>query len=223
MMDQEPALDDWSLERRTVDERPTARPVTRGRGHRQGPAEEKARRVVFVDHHHVHHHHHFHAPTDWDGAPGDLPPESLQRCQEQKAEQDVERCMEQTGPSASAAPQPPKQGRPRRRRNAPGRCEPVEGASIDLLEQSLALNLPSLQSTFSTFGAQGGPSADVALASAEASWLAGVSNPLPATNSVAQKRQPPELQLQQYFEVMSCLPMETRLKLSPYAVKLGAR
>eukprot|EP00439_Symbiodinium_sp_Y106_P060853 s1666_g9.t1 len=220
-MEQEPP-DDLSLER-SNDEHPTARPVTRGRGHR-GPTEEKPRRVVFVDHHHVHHHHHFHAPTDWDGAPGDLPPESLQRCQEQKAEQDVERCMGQTGPAPAAPPPLPKQGRPRPRRNAPGRWEPVGGASIDLLEESLAGSLPGLQSTFSTFGARGG-TAEAGLPSAEASWLASVSNPLPATNSAAQtlarsecrRKQPPELQLQQYFEVMSCLPLETRLKLSPYA------
>mmetsp|Transcript_6712 Transcript_6712/g.15564 ORF Transcript_6712/g.15564 Transcript_6712/m.15564 type:complete len:222 (+) Transcript_6712:99-764(+) len=209
--------EDWSAEQRLTGspERPAARPVTRGRGLYQKPVEEKQRRVVFLDHHHVHHHHHFHSPADWDGAPGDLPPDALQRCHEQKVEKDVERCIEQTG-TGTPPPAPEKTRRSRApRKNAAVRQE-VGAGSADILEASIGLHT-------STFSHRGRGDTGNVLESAEASWLASVSNPLPAVDGVEPKKQVPELQLQQYFEVMSVLPMQTRLKLSPYAVQLGGR
>ncbi|CAJ1352300.1 unnamed protein product [Effrenium voratum] len=85
--------------------RPPGRPPTRGRSQQQQrpgtdrPGTDRTdrterkdgRKVVYVDHHHVHHHHHFHSGSDWDGCPGDLPPEPLQRLHEQKAEAEAER------------------------------------------------------------------------------------------------------------------------------------
>mmetsp|Transcript_53724 Transcript_53724/g.109233 ORF Transcript_53724/g.109233 Transcript_53724/m.109233 type:complete len:222 (+) Transcript_53724:80-745(+) len=180
------------------------RPPTRGRGHEERPSTEAmcrpgrqvtGRRVVHVDHHHVHHHHHYHGAYNLDRVSS--PDADLQR-HELKAEAEAEWTLEE-----KIRPKRPGPVAPRRPR-APGRSQQE-------LENSLASELCRLQtSTFSTFGGMDFGS--------KASCLMGTSMPLATP---AEKKPPAELQLQEYFQLMSCLPMQTRLKLSPYTVQLS--
>ncbi|CAK9111672.1 unnamed protein product [Durusdinium trenchii] len=195
--------------------RPDMRPPTRGRGYEERPGTELGaglfragagagaaparRKVVHVDHHHVHHHHHFHGAQNVDGLPSDA---SELRRHELSAEHQAEQRLE---PRSVA----PNTARPSRGHRQAAARRAARSRQVDF-ESSLTSELGRLQtSTFSTFGG-----APVDLASKASCFM--------ATSVLERERKtPPELQLQEYFELMSSLPMETRLKLSPYSVQLS--
>eukprot|EP00438_Fugacium_kawagutii_P034479 Skav223193 [mRNA] locus=scaffold1825:80298:94620:- [translate_table: standard] len=153
---------------------------------------------VHVDHHHVHHHHHFHGAYNLDRCLAD------QRRFLWHLIIAWRRAKRRARWKRSEAP------RDARRLAGGNACLQVPEAE---LENSLASELCRLQtSTFSTFG---GPVSVV-----ETSCLMGTSVPL---TTPAEKKPAAELQLQEYFDLMSCLPMQTRLKLSPYTVQLSHR
>eukprot|EP00913_Durusdinium_trenchii_P028075 g26322.t1 len=190
---------------------PDMRPPTRGRGYEERPGTELGaglfragagagaaparRKVVHVDHHHVHHHHHFHGAQNVDGLPSDA---SELRRHELSAEHQAEQRLE---PRSVA----PNTARPSRGHRQAAARRAARSRQVDF-ESSLTSELGRLQtSTFSTFGG-----APVDLASKASCFM--------ATSVLERERKtPPELQLQEYFELMSSLPMETRLKLSPYS------
>lgn len=203
------------------------------------PKSKSGRRVVYVDHHHVHHHHHFHDPRDWNCIPGDLPSEPLQRQEERNVEAEVESrmagsdalgsaCSKQGSKSSSACASklPPaakpsssvsksrhNNGRVRSRRSnrhRGGRAGIDMGAGKNVSDSVEA----SMLSTFSTTANSWMASASSA---ADDSWTSGVSKPLSVTLHAAKKPNS-DLPLQDYFQLMSRLPMDCRLKLSPYGV-----
>mmetsp|Transcript_4362 Transcript_4362/g.7715 ORF Transcript_4362/g.7715 Transcript_4362/m.7715 type:complete len:426 (+) Transcript_4362:112-1389(+) len=193
--------------------------------------QKKGRRIVYVDHHHVHHHHHFHQPGDWPYAsPGELPPEAMRRRQEKKTQADVE---QKAGPleNSAAPPEQVKVARLPATRALPGRVRrharqrnagKQKGNSVAIdgsFGNSLLADLPGPN----VFG-ETSKFAEDKSSRFKASFVNDVSLQLSGSVAAEQKATGKDnLPLQQYFQLMARLPLENRLKLSPYGVPLSAR
>eukprot|EP00930_Biecheleria_cincta_P004715 TRINITY_DN105643_c0_g1_i1.p1 TRINITY_DN105643_c0_g1~~TRINITY_DN105643_c0_g1_i1.p1 ORF type:complete len:444 (-),score=83.42 TRINITY_DN105643_c0_g1_i1:452-1783(-) len=218
-------------------------PASRGHQHSSSnaaPKSKSGRRIVYVDHHHVHHHHHFHDPRDWNGTPGDLPPEPVQRQEERNVEAKVENRMAGSGTVRSARgkqasecssagdcklPTPAKSAPRDRHNNVRARSRRTSRhkggrAAIDMgAGKSISDSVEaSMLSTFSTTANSWMASAS----SADDSWTSGVSKQLSLTLPSAKKPNS-DMPLQDYFKLMARLPMDCRLKLSPYGVSMTER
>jgi len=186
-------------------------------------APKKQRKIVYVDHHHVHHHHHFHQPGDWTHAsPGELPPEYMQKKQEKKAQADVEQWA---GPLENSAQPQAKAARALPPRALPGRVRSHgrqrRGKSKG--SRGIDASLPGFSHHAEHVG-ESSRFAQDASSRFKASFVNDVSLQLPENGSVVHKAtSKDDLPLQQYFQLMARLPMENRLKLSPYGVSLSAR
>eukprot|EP00440_Ansanella_granifera_P006955 gb/GFBE01007536.1/.p1 GENE.gb/GFBE01007536.1/~~gb/GFBE01007536.1/.p1 ORF type:complete len:429 (+),score=72.76 gb/GFBE01007536.1/:1-1287(+) len=200
---------------------------------RGGDNVKVSRKVVYVDHHHAHHHHHFHEPTDWNGTPGDLPPDLLRRRQERSAEADVEQRSAPSGsvfdagvsseagrkrgarlPPASQRPgarnfrsTSVRQGRAGRNKATPRRIDGAGKCSSVPPSNISSFSTSGTSMMASTFGGS----------SAFSTWGSkGLSTPMPQMSDKALGKSPVDLPLNQYFKLFSRLPMESRLLLSPY-------
>lgn len=189
---------------------------------------ERARQVVYVEHHHVHHHHHFHKPSDWAG-PGAVPPEPERRTKEAQAEAGAEARGNHAAtvgsgagrraPGAGTTTGRGVAGRPRRR--------PV-AATGSLRGGSAAGRGPTAAHPHGlgldevNFSAEALVCRDTNWSHGNASGMTfsttGPVSGLLARGDAAREKLP----LDEYFTLVARLPGESRLKFSPYSVPQSA-
>lgn len=158
------------------------------------------RNVVYVDHHHVHHHHHFHGTNDW-GSGDDIPPETVCKWLDRKAEIDVEHIHTVKLDSEVVARHKPSTHSSIRRRKRAQHCEGGDAflPEIDFSAELLVCRDIGTSMTFNGV--------------TSATCVAGNGN----------TSQQEKLPMQEYFALVSQLPMKTRLQFSPYSVPRSAR
>mmetsp|Transcript_53388 Transcript_53388/g.147888 ORF Transcript_53388/g.147888 Transcript_53388/m.147888 type:complete len:325 (-) Transcript_53388:95-1069(-) len=187
----------------------------------QRAAVRQGRPIVHIGHYHTHHHHHFHLQSDW-GGPGSLPPESVRRAREVKAEANAQRAH---GAVVGAALPP---------RSLPGAAAAFQqraGSGSGTVPKALvAAALASVAAPASAGDPAGGEpprasfvdtgtglSASTAPGAVSAARrAAGVGGSMPKKPTVGCSKQ--KMPMDEYLALIASLPGERRLQFSPYAV-----
>merc|ERR1712232_1511774 len=158
-------------------------------------------KVVYVEHHHVHHHHHIHRLGERETIDGEVPG-NLRRAREAKAEADVHRVQHA----------------------ATGRA-PCQSA-VSQTSHHRCKQLPS-QARSRGGRARQAVSSERASPSARSDRFAEVNTPCGSCWAPSEGTAFPltqqKMSLNKYFELISQMPGESRLMISPYSVPTSAR